>query len=148
VAKYTLDLNRQNNAGSKTRTGSWNVLTDHKIYKLDTRYDNSTTGNIETTYVSSGKRLFFIDHSDYTVWGSTPYDRWIGSISIFSDKYDLEHIQFLRYQVSGTISMLGNLQKLKYVYLCFCGGRISGAKTDLYNRGANCTERYAVTDSY
>jgi len=134
-------------------TGSIEAFTNNKIYCIKMYFGggmsgqgNVTTGNIENIFKSCSKGFYYIYFVGevYTVYimednGITNYYNSItGSISVLGDKYDLKDIAFENLpSVTGNISMLNKLQKLKSVYIK--GSGITGAKTDLYNSGANLT---------
>jgi len=96
-----------------------------------------TASNIETVFQSSGKGLFQFDFHWHHV-GATTVSYLTGNISILGDKYDMVHLQCCRVTVTGTLSSLNKLQKLTWVKVSL-GNQITGAKTDLYNNGANIT---------
>jgi len=84
-------------------------------------------------FKSCGKGFYFV----YINAGyGGPYDKWTGNISTWSGCYDLAHIELRYNHVSGELSSLSKLQKLKYVDL-YEIDLITGSKEDLYNNGAN-----------
>jgi len=121
-----------------SRTGSWNAFTNNKLYYVNWYENNALTGNLEIWFASSGKGLYYIWYWNHA-GSKTYYYNISGSISVWSECYDLEKIWVDGCDFTGTISMLGKLQKLYYVDFRVWGTAITGVKTDLYNNGANIT---------
>jgi len=122
--------------GSNTsRTGSFNAFTNHKLYYLDTFSNKGIRANIEIAYASCGKGFYRIKHH-YSTGGSMTTGLITGSISVFSECYDLEYYSITEYDVIGTVSMLNKLQKLRWVSVTHLT-RVTGSKEDLWNNGAN-----------
>jgi len=119
-----------------------NLLTEHKLYKLDVWFTQQAVGgNLNTIYKGSGKGLFYVKHQALESSCNHGYRNPIetGDTSIFSDKYDLEHFYHAHSYITVKVSDFAKLQKLTYFYTYYAVGGITGSKSDLYNGGANVT---------
>ena len=129
----------------ETTIGSINSLSNliHMI-DFETWGICATTGNINTAFNNMNK-LYVINCLSYHYNpnnsngdGFVMDNTTSGNINVLSNKYNLEYLGFERYpNVTGEIKSLKNLKKFSRCYLGGCS--CTGAKTDLYNNGANIT---------
>ena len=128
--------------------GSINTFANHiKIRYIDIDTCNDVIGNISIVFANLYKILAIeIGYLDYYpndgsnryYDGSRTSTNVSGNICVFGNKYDIESIAVRCYvNVNGEIKSLKNLKKLYFCYFLNCS--VTGAKTDLYNNGANVT---------